>query len=105
MVMACNTASVRLEDSPSVRSRADELGLDLYSMMDLLDPLLRRKTTPIPHVRVCVMGTEHTVGRPVCREHLQNAGAREVIPRGQPDRARPRTPATHINGGTPNYPR
>jgi glutamate racemase len=82
MVIACNTASVRLEDSPGVRRRAEELGLDLYSMVDLLDSLLRGKTTPIPGARVCLIGTEYTVGRPVYREHLRNAGAREVIALG-----------------------
>jgi len=82
MVIACNTASVRLEDAPGVRRRADELGLDLYSMVNLLDALLRRKTSPILDARVCVMGTEYTVGRAVYRERLQNAGSREVSPLG-----------------------
>ena len=37
LVVACNTASVRLEDSPDVRRRAEALGLRLHSMVDLLD--------------------------------------------------------------------
>jgi glutamate racemase len=82
MFIACNTASMRLEDSPGVRRRADQLGVDLHSMVDLLHTLLGRKSTTIPDARVCVMGTEYTVGRPVYRKHLQNAGAREVTSLG-----------------------
>ena len=61
MMVACNTASVRLEDSLEVRRRAAEIGVELNSMVDLLDISLARNSIELRGRRVCVMGTEYTV--------------------------------------------
>jgi glutamate racemase len=82
MIVACNTASVRLEDSPDVRHRADEPGLRLHSMVDLLDALLAHNGGALRGRRVCVMGTEYTVSRSLYRDRLLAAGASEVIALG-----------------------
>ena len=82
MIVACNTASVRLEDSLDVRRRAAELDVQLHSMVDLLDLLLARRSAELSGRRVCVMGTEYTVGRSLYRNRLLNAGASETVPLG-----------------------
>lgn len=82
LIVACNTASVRLEDSLDVRRRAEELGLQLHSMVDLLDVLLARHAGEVRGRRVCVMGTEYTVGRSLYGNRLRAAGAAEIIALG-----------------------
>ena len=82
LIVACNTASVRLEDSPGVRRHAEERGLRLHSMVDLLDVLLARNSGVLRDRRVCVMGTEYTVGRSLYRHRLRTAGAGEVVALG-----------------------
>ena len=82
MVVACNTASVRLEDSGDVRRRAGELGVRLHSMVDLLDILLARRSGELRGRRVCVMGTEYTVGRSLYRKRLRSVGVSETVPLG-----------------------
>jgi glutamate racemase len=79
LIVACNTASVRLEDSLDVRRRAEERGLQLHSMVDLLDVMLARNSGALRDRRVCVMGTEYTVGRSLYRNRLRAAGARDVV--------------------------
>lgn len=79
MIVACNTASVRLEDALDVRRRAEELGIQLHSMVDLLDVLLARRSGELRARRVCVMGTEYTVGRSLYRNRMRTAGASEVV--------------------------
>jgi glutamate racemase len=82
MMVACNTASVRLEDSPGVRTRAAQRDLELLSMVDLLDLLLLKAGEALDGKRVCVMGTEYTVGRSVYERRLREAGATGVVPFG-----------------------
>jgi glutamate racemase len=80
MVVACNTASVRLEESPEVRERADRGGVRLHSMVDLFDSLLQKEAAQLRGKRVCVMGTRYTVDRPVYARRLRDAGVSDVIP-------------------------
>jgi glutamate racemase len=80
LTVACNTASVRLEDSPGVRKRATQRDLTLLSMVDLLDLLLLRAAAALGGKHVCVMGTEYTVGRSVYEQRLRAAGAAGVVP-------------------------
>ena len=82
MIVACNTASVRLEESPEVRETANARGVQLHSMVDLFDSLLRREAERLRGKRVCVMGTRYTVSRPVHAGRLSDAGVGEVIPLG-----------------------
>ena len=82
LVVACNTASVRLEDSLDVRRYAEELGVKLHSMVDLLDVLLARRGKRLRGRRVCVMGTEYTVGRSLYRNRLRTIGVSQVVPLG-----------------------
>ncbi len=77
MIVACNTASAELETSPVTREHARQLGLEVYSMIDLLDRLLDR--VDVRGARVCLMGTEYTVNRPVHAERIERAGASEVV--------------------------
>ncbi len=80
LVVACNTASVRLREAPEVLHRARELGLEIRSMADFLQELLERAGEEVGGRRVCLMGTEFTVARPLYREALSRAGAGEVLP-------------------------
>lgn len=77
MIVACNTASAELEASPATREHVHQLGLEVYSMVDLLDRLLDR--VDVRSMRVCLMGTEYTVNRPVYAERIERAGASEVV--------------------------
>ena len=79
MTIACNTASVRLEDSLGVRRQAEEHGLQVHSMVDLLDVLLIREARRLQGKRVCVMGTEYTVARSVYENRLRASGAGEIV--------------------------
>lgn len=80
LVVACNTASVRLEEAPEVRQCAEKLGVTLYSMVDLLDSLLEKSAASLRGKRVCVLGTEYTVSRPAYASRLEAAGVARVIP-------------------------
>jgi glutamate racemase len=72
IVVACNTASVRLEGT----SRPS----NVFTMVDLFDSALAREREHLAGKRVCVMGTEFTVASPVYAERLDIA--KEVIPLG-----------------------
>ncbi len=41
LVVACNTASARLEGAPEIRELASSLGIRVYSMVDFLDWALK----------------------------------------------------------------
>jgi glutamate racemase len=78
LVIACNTASIRLTECPDVRSSAVEAGLSLVSMVDLLDRALAAAHSWLSEACVCLMGTEFTVRQGLYRERLLTAGATEV---------------------------
>lgn len=80
VVVACNTASARLESCPEALARADAMGLQLFSMLDLLDEVLRGDTGAVDGARVCLMGTRFTVEAGPHRERLLRAGAERVVP-------------------------
>jgi len=80
LVIACNTASVRLAGCPEVRERAADAGIRLLSMVDLLDRVLATTPDAVAARRVCAMGTRFTVGQPIYAQRLLAAGAREVVP-------------------------
>jgi glutamate racemase len=72
VVVACNTASVRLEGT----SRP----ANVLTMVDLFDSMLAAEREHVEGKRVCVMGTKFTVASPVYRERLGTA--KKVIPLG-----------------------
>ncbi len=72
LVVACNTASVRLEGTPRPAN--------MFTMVDLFDRVLASEREFVEGRRVCVMGTEFTVASPVYAERLD--AAKEVIPLG-----------------------
>jgi glutamate racemase len=78
LVVACNTASVLLEQLPDLLARATTAGLRVYSMVHLLERVLA--AAPIHGKRVCLMGTRFTVSQPVYVDRLLRAGAAEVLP-------------------------
>lgn len=80
LVVACNTASVRLEQLPDVLSEAEGSGLRVLSMVRLLDRALAAPASTVEGQRVCLMGTRFTVTQPVYRDRLLRAGAAEVVP-------------------------
>jgi len=80
LVVACNTASVRLRDCPGVVREAAGRGIKVFSMVDLLDRALAARAADIRGRTVCLMGTEFTVGRPLYTERLPAAGAGAVVP-------------------------
>jgi glutamate racemase len=80
LVIACNTASVRLAECPEALARAEELGLRVYSMRDLLEQALLASPGRVEGKRVCLMGTRFTVSESPYRERLWEAGATEVVP-------------------------
>ncbi len=80
LVIACNTASVRLRDVPEVVERARSLGTEVVSMVDLLANTLAGEPGAVARRRVCLMGTRFTVSHPLYRGMLGRAGAREVLP-------------------------
>jgi glutamate racemase len=80
LVVACNTASVLLEQLPDLVARASDGGLRVFSMVHLLDRALALGATPIEGRRVCLMGTRFTVSQPVYIERLIRAGATEILP-------------------------
>ena len=77
VVIACNTASAKLEAAPQVRQQAKELGVALTSMVDLLDMALGKINLRDQHV--CLMGTEYTVGSPVYADRIREAGPAELV--------------------------
>ncbi len=80
LVVACNTASVLLVQSPDLLATAGGEGLRVWSMVDLLDRALAEASSAIDGKRVCLMGTRFTVAQPVYGERLVRAGAAEVLP-------------------------
>ena len=80
LVVACNTASVLLEQLPDVLSEAEGAGLRVLSMVRLLDRVLAAPASTVEGRRVCLMGTRFTVTQPVYRDRLLRAGAAEVLP-------------------------
>ena len=80
LIVACNTASVLLEQLPDLLARASDGGLRVFSMVHLLDRALALGATPIQGRRVCLMGTRFTVSQPVYIDRLVRAGAAEVLP-------------------------
>ncbi|NIN65409.1 MAG: hypothetical protein GTO63_12070, partial [Anaerolineae bacterium] len=80
LIVACNTASVRLQDAPEVVERAEHLGVRLYSMVDLLDALIRAESHRLKNERVCLMGTEYTVSSSFYRDRMKKAGVSVVVP-------------------------
>lgn len=80
LVIACNTASVRLRGVPEVADRARTMGLRVHSMADFLERMLREGAWEVEGKRVCLMGTEFTVGQPLYRDRLSGAGAAAVLP-------------------------
>ena len=80
LVVACNTASVLLEQRPDVLSEAEDAGLRVLSMVRLLDRVLASPASTVEGRRVCLMGTRFTVTQPVYRDRLLRAGAAEVLP-------------------------
>jgi glutamate racemase len=80
LVVACNTASVRLEEAPDLLVSAAEARLRVLSMVQLLDRALALAGPYIRGKRVCLMGTRFTVNQPVYRDRLLSAGAAEVLP-------------------------
>jgi glutamate racemase len=79
LVVACNTASVRLQECPEVLEKAADRGIRVFSMVDLLDGVLAEKSEDVRDKAVCLMGTEFTVGRPLYRDRLRKGGASSVI--------------------------
>lgn len=82
LIVACNTASVLLRDSPEVRRKAGEAGLHVVSMVDFLERHLASRPAPLAGQRVCLMGTRFTVSQPIYYDLLYRAGARQVVPLG-----------------------
>lgn len=80
LVVACNTASVLLAQSPDLLVMAAGAGLRLLSMVDLLDRVLASAAVSVAGKRVCLMGTRFTVSQPVYHDRLLRAGAAEVLP-------------------------
>jgi glutamate racemase len=80
LVIACNTASVRLQDLPQVAERARGLGVAVRSMVDLFRSALEREPRIFQDRRVCLMGTRFTVAHPLYAEMVRGAGAGEVLP-------------------------
>jgi glutamate racemase len=80
LVVACNTASVLLAQSPDVLAMAESAGLRVLSMVDLLDRVLAEHSRTVLGKRVCLMGTRFTVSQTIYRDRLMGAGAVEVIP-------------------------
>jgi glutamate racemase len=80
LVVACNTASVLLEQLPGLVSEAEGSGLRVLSMVRLLDRALLAPDASVEGRRACLMGTRFTVTQPVYRDRLLRAGAAEVLP-------------------------
>ncbi len=80
LVVACNTASVLLAQSPDVLAMAESAGLRVLSMVDLLDRVLAAHDGMVSGKRVCLMGTRFTVSQPIYKDRLIRAGAAEVVP-------------------------
>jgi glutamate racemase len=80
LVVACNTASVLLEQIPELVGEAESSGLRVLSMVRLLDRALALPASTVEGRRVCLMGTRFTTTQPVYRDRLLRAGAAEVLP-------------------------
>jgi len=80
LVVACNTASVLLEQLPDLVREAEGSGLRVLSMVRLFDRALALPASTVEGLRVCLMGTRFTTTQPVYRDRLLRAGAAEVLP-------------------------
>jgi glutamate racemase len=80
LVIACNTASVRLRGLSEVVERAGSLGLSVFSMADFLEQVLETRRQDVAGKRVCLMGTEFTVREPLYSDRILEAGARGLLP-------------------------
>lgn len=80
LVIACNTASVRLRSLPEVLERAGSRGLAIHSMADFLEKVLEARVQDVAKKRVCLMGTEFTLREPLYSDLILEAGARGLLP-------------------------
>ncbi len=80
LIVACNTASVLLRSAPEVLERASALGIRVHSMVDFLERLLLEEAGAVQGKKVCLMGTEFTVGQPIYGDRLREAGAGSLLP-------------------------
>lgn len=80
VIIACNTASVRLLETPDIVHRAVARDVRVVSMVDLLDRTLASGSPGVQDQSVALMGTEFTVGRPIYGDRLLAAGAARVVP-------------------------
>lgn len=80
MVVACNTASVRLRELPQVVERAGSKGIRVHSMVDFLEAMLEARVLDVSGKRVCVMGTEFTVRQSLYGDRVLGAGASGILP-------------------------
>jgi len=80
LIVACNTASVLLKETPGVLQRAVELGMTVHSMVDLMETLLREESAALEGESVCLMGTRFTVNRPLYGDLLMERGVGSVLP-------------------------
>lgn len=78
LIVACNTASVLLRDSPEVLVKARSLGIKMHSMVDFVEAMVREDPQGLAGQSVCLMGTEFTVGSPLYTELLRSSGAASV---------------------------
>jgi glutamate racemase len=78
LVVACNTASVLLEQAGELAETAAAAGLRVRSMVHLLDRALAAGPAVVRGKRVCLMGTRFTVSQPAYPERLFRAGAADV---------------------------
>jgi glutamate racemase len=80
VIIACNTASVRLLETPDIVEEAAAQGVRVVSMVDLLDRALASVGSELLGKTVTLMGTEFTVGQPLYRDRLLASGVKKVIP-------------------------
>lgn len=80
LIVACNTASVLLRNTPEVLERAAGMGMTVHSMADFLEALLRNRPSSVKGRVVCLMGTEFTVSQSLYATLLQERGARTLLP-------------------------
>ena len=67
VIIACNTASVRLLEAQDIVEKAASRGIRVISMVDLLDRTLALVGRDLRGKTVALMGTEFTVGQPRVR--------------------------------------
>ncbi|MGW8268576.1 MAG: aspartate/glutamate racemase family protein, partial [Longimicrobiales bacterium] len=80
LIVACNTASVLLRNTPEVLERASGMGIAVFSMVDFLEDLLCDSGSDVEGKTVCLLGTEFTVGQSLYPRLLAETGARALLP-------------------------